>query len=195
MKEGTSSGTERCFVKRIRNLIGVGLLLLVMGLLLEGTAIFVRRWISFPIPLSVGLQILLTIPCILVSVVGLIWFNCSLNLAKIHLQGEEHELITSGPFNFVRHPLYSALLMGLPPLFVIWYADLLFVVSWLLIFILAHYLVRLEERGLIRTFGDDYKDYKEYVPALIPFKGAGGRHYREQHDDGTSGKRSAERLS
>ena len=30
--------------------------------------------------------------------------------------------------------------------------------------------------------GDDYKNYKEYVPALIPYKGAGGRRYREQYE-------------
>jgi protein-S-isoprenylcysteine O-methyltransferase Ste14 len=192
MKEEESGGTVLRFVKRIINLVGVGLPLLFVGLLIEGIVIFLRRWITLPVPLSIGMRILLTIPCILISVLGIVWFNYSLNLVNIHFQGEEHKLITSGPFNYVRHPLYSALLMGLPPLVLIWFADLLFLVSWLLIFILSHYLVRLEERDLIRTFGDDYKDYKEYVPALIPFKGAGGQRYREHGDDGASGKQSTE---
>jgi protein-S-isoprenylcysteine O-methyltransferase Ste14 len=78
--------------------------------------------------------------------------------------------------------------MGLPPLLIIWYADLLFIIPWLLILIISHYLVRLEERQLIDTFGDDYKNYKKYVPALIPYKGVGGRHYRKQSNDIASGK-------
>ena len=176
-------------LKEIKSLIGAGLPLLFVGLLLETVAVAVRRWISFPVPLTINIQILLTVPCILVSGLGLIWFYRSLNLTKIHFLGGEKELITSGPFNYVRHPLYSALLMGLPSLLIIWYADLLFFLPWLLMFIIAHYLVQLEERDLIDTFGDDYSDYKKFVPALIPYKGAGGRRYREQRCGTVSGRR------
>ncbi len=64
-----------------------------------------------------------------------------------------------------------------------------FIIPWLLIFILAHYVVRIEERTLIIAFGDAYRDYKRFVPALIPYKGAGGRRYRTQHDGRVTGKR------
>ena len=188
MKEESSRARVYRLLESFRKLIGVGLLLLMVGFLIEGLAIFLRRWITLPIPLSIGIQVLLTIPCVLVTVFGIIWFNRTLNLVKIHFQGEEHELIASGPFNYVRHPLYSALLMGLPPLFVIWYADLLFIGSWLLVFILSHVLIRLEERGLIQTFGDDYRSYMKYVPALLPYKGAGGRRYRRQTGGLPSGR-------
>ena len=187
MTDETPIGKVVRILKEFKNLIGVGLPLLFVGLLLETIAIIVRRWISLPIPLTINIQIILTIPCILVSCLGLIWFYCSLNLVKIHILGGEKELITSGPFNYVRHPLYSSLLMGLPPLLMIWYADLLFIIPWLLIFIISHRIVQLEERDLINTFGDDYKNYKKYVPALIPYKGAGGRRYREQGDGNVSG--------
>ena len=187
MTEETPSGKAFRLLKGFKNLFGVGLQLLFVGLLLEVIAIIVRYWISLPIPLTINIRIILTIPCILVSVLGLIWFNCSLNLVKVHFLGGEKKLITRGPFNYVRHPLYSALLMGLPPLLIIWYADLLFIIPWLVIFIISHYFVQLEERDLIDKFGDDYKNYKEYVPALIPYKGAGGRRYREQSDNLASG--------
>jgi protein-S-isoprenylcysteine O-methyltransferase Ste14 len=188
MTEETPSGKVFYLLKGFKNLIGVGLFILFVGILLEAIAIIVRRWISLPLPITINIQIILTIPCILVSVFGLIWLNCSLNLVKIHFLGGEKNLITSGPFNYVRHPLYSALLLGLPPLLIIWYADLLFIIPWLLILIISHYLVRLEERELIDTFGDDYKNYKKYVPAPIPYKGAGGRHYRMQSNDIASRK-------
>jgi hypothetical protein len=41
------------------------------------------------------------------------------------------------------------------------------------------YIVSLEERGLIEVFGEDYREYRRYVPALLPHKGAGGQRYRE----------------
>ncbi len=43
--------------------------------------------------------------------------------------------------------------------------------------IFSHYVVSLEERGLIETFGENFKKYRRYVPALLPYKGAGGKHF------------------
>jgi len=183
MREATPTSKGLRLLKGFKNIIGAGLLLLSVGLLLEVITINVRHWISFPVPLTITIRIILTIPCILISVLGAIWFNCSLNLVKIHLLGGENILVTHGPYSYVRHPLYAALLIGLPPLLIIWYADLLFLIPWLLVFIISHYLANLEEQGLIDTFGDDYRNYKKYVPALIPYKGDGGRRYREQSDD------------
>jgi protein-S-isoprenylcysteine O-methyltransferase Ste14 len=72
-----------------------------------------------------------------------------------------------GPYRWIRHPLYlSSLLM-------IWsYPDLtlgrllfnsLFTV-WVIVAIL------LEERGLVATFGESYRDYQREVPILIPWR-------------------------
>jgi protein-S-isoprenylcysteine O-methyltransferase Ste14 len=180
-------------MNEFKNLTGVGVPLLLIGLLLEVIAIIVCRWVCVPIPLPIGIRIILTVPCILATVSGLVWFNRSLDLVKIHFRGGERKLVTRGPFAYTRHPLYSTLLIGLPPLFIIWYADLLFVVPWVLTFIVSHYVVRLEERGLINTFGDEYRNYKKYVPALIPYKGARGRRFQEQSDDIASGKLLQER--
>lgn len=187
MTEATPGNEAHRFLKGFKNIIGVGALLLFVGLLLEVVTIFVRRWVTFPVHLTISVRIILTIMCMLISVLGVIWFNCYLNLVKVHILGEEHMLITHGPYNYVRHPLYTALLIGLPPLFIIWYADLLFFIPWLLIFIVSHFIVLLEESNLIDTFGNDYVNYKKFVPALIPYKGAGGQRYRKQSDGLSSG--------
>ena len=167
------------FLKGLKNLIGVGIYLLVIGVILEALTIIALQWVSFPISLSIGMQITLSVPCILCCLSGMIWFNKTLNLVKIHFAGGENKLMTDGPFNYVRHPLYAALLISLPPLLLIWYADILFVVTWALIFISAHFMILVEEKGLIRIFGEEYETYKKYVPGLLPYKGAGGMRYRQ----------------
>ena len=158
--------------------MGAGPYLLLLGLLFESLSIAMRRWISFPISISVKTQVVLSIPCITVCLLGMIWFNRSLNLIKVNFLNSENKLITHGPFNYVRHPLYSNLLITIPPLMIIWYSDLLFIIPWLLIFILSHYIVLLEERNLINQYGEIYENYQRYVPALLPYKGAGGRRFR-----------------
>jgi len=166
---------------RFKNLIGVGLHLLLLGLLLEALTIAIRRWISFPLSITVKMQVVLTVPCITLCLLGIIWFNSSLNLIKVNLLNGKDKLITHGPFNYVRHPLYSTLLITIPPLMIIWYSDLLFIISWALLLILSHYVVSLEEHGLIEKFGEDYERYRKYVPALLPYKGAGGQRFREHY--------------
>jgi protein-S-isoprenylcysteine O-methyltransferase Ste14 len=166
----------------LKNLLGVGLHLLLLGLFIEGLTLMIRRWISFPIPLSLEVRVLLTIPCAIGCLGGMIWFNRSLNLIEVNLLNGSQELVTHGPFAYVRHPLYSTLLITIPPLTIIWFADLLFLIPWVLTFIISHYVVSIEERGLVQAFGQEYETYCQYVPALLPYKGNGGRRYREYRD-------------
>jgi protein-S-isoprenylcysteine O-methyltransferase Ste14 len=177
MKADTELGL-RSMTEGFRKLLGVGPGLLVLGLLLEGLAIAARSWISFPIPFTPQKQIVLTILCVTACLLGMVWFNRTLNLAKVHLRGGEPELVTHGPFAYVRHPLYATLMLTIPPLFVFWMADLLFLIPWGFIIIAAHIIVPLEERGLIEAFGQEYERYRRYVPMLLPYKGAGGRRLR-----------------
>jgi len=162
----------------VRNIVGVGMYLLLLGLLLEGITLVIQRWASLPIPLTLRTQVSLTVPCVTACLVGVIWFNRSLNLIRVHLLNGKARLITHGPFAYVRHPLYSTVMMTVPPLIVIWLADYLFFIPWALVLIVSHYVVRLEERGLMAAFGEDYERYRRHVPALLPYKGAGGRRYR-----------------
>jgi protein-S-isoprenylcysteine O-methyltransferase Ste14 len=111
------------------------------------------------------------------------WFNCTLDLARVHLRQGEHELVTWGPFAYVRHPLYAAMMLTIPPLFLIWFSDLLFLLPWFLIVVSTHFVVSLEERKLVQEFGQAYESYRDYVPALVPYKGAGGRRYRRARGD------------
>lgn len=164
-----------------KNMVGVGLYLLILGLGLEALTLLLRQWIAFPINLILSAQIILTIPCAAFCILGVIWFNLSFRPTEL-LEGEV-ELVTHGPYGYVRHPIYAILMLTIPPLFIIWFADLIFTAPWVLTTLLSPYLVRLEERSLVERFGQDYIAYRGYVPALLPFKGDGGRRFREDRDD------------
>ena len=43
-------------LKRLKNLVGVGPHLILLGLLLEGLTLAVRRWISLPISINVKIR-------------------------------------------------------------------------------------------------------------------------------------------
>ena len=167
-------------LKGLKNLLGVGPHLILLGLGLEGLTFLVRSRISFPVSIPPRTQVILSILCLAICLSGMAWFNRTLNLIKVNLLNGENRLVTRGPFNYVRHPLYATLLLTLPPLLILWCQDLLFLIPWILLVALAHLVVKREEHGLLKIFGKEYEEYRRCVPALIPYRGAAGKRFREQ---------------
>jgi len=163
----------------LKDILGVGIYLLLVGIMLEALMILAHNYVSIPISINVGWKITLTILCGLLCISGMVWFNKTLDLADIYLAGGENVLMTYGPFNYVRHPLYATLMLTLPPIFILWFQNLLFVIPWILIFLVAVNMIKVEEMGLERLFGGAYGVYKDFVPSLIPYKGRGGEKYRK----------------
>lgn len=79
----------------------------------------------------------------------------------------EHELVRTGPYRFVRHPIYSGIILALLGTSLcrrnLWgFAGVALV--WLGLWIKS----RLEERFMVQTFGSKYEDYRQTTGALIP---------------------------
>ncbi len=79
-------------------------------------------------------------------------------------------LIISGPFAFVRNPLYVGnilIYLGLGIMSFAWFPYLQIVA--ILFFFLQYYLiVNQEEKYLVEKFSEQYKEYCKNVPAFIP---------------------------
>lgn len=81
---------------------------------------------------------------------------------------ENHELIVRGPYQFVRHPMYTgfiSMLLGA----IVWYGRVAGLVYFFACFLGAWFKLRQEERLLTAYFGKSYRLYKMRVKALIPF--------------------------
>jgi protein-S-isoprenylcysteine O-methyltransferase Ste14 len=82
---------------------------------------------------------------------------------------EQHELIERGPYRFVRHPIYSGVLLMLLGTMVVW-GRLVGVVALLVIIAGLSVKASLEERLLARHFPEAYARYRRRVrAAVIPF--------------------------
>jgi protein-S-isoprenylcysteine O-methyltransferase Ste14 len=81
---------------------------------------------------------------------------------------DEHDLITTGPYRWVRHPIYTGLLgmliatgLAFSPLVALAIGVVVYVAGTLV-------RTRAEERLLRETFGERYDEYARRVPALLP---------------------------
>jgi protein-S-isoprenylcysteine O-methyltransferase Ste14 len=79
-----------------------------------------------------------------------------------------HELVRSGPYALVRHPIYTGLLLAL-------IGSALAIGKWRALLGLTLMVVAIlrkltiEERFMTEQFGETYARYRAEVPALIPF--------------------------
>jgi len=81
---------------------------------------------------------------------------------------DEHQLVQSGPFAFVRHPIYSALLGLLLATGLALSTAVLTTVA-ALVYLAGTYWRALREEALLRAhFGAAYDEYAARVPRLIP---------------------------
>lgn len=80
---------------------------------------------------------------------------------------QDHELIRSGPYRYVRHPIYSGLLLAFLGSAVA-RDDLRGVAALLIVWLALWRKWRLEERFMRETFGPAYADYQARTPAVIP---------------------------
>jgi protein-S-isoprenylcysteine O-methyltransferase Ste14 len=81
---------------------------------------------------------------------------------------EEHELVQSGPYALVRHPIYSGFLLAFLGTGVI-EGQVRALVGFLLVLFGWGLKLRLEESFMAEQFGNAYSDYKKRVKALVPF--------------------------
>lgn len=80
---------------------------------------------------------------------------------------EDHELVTSGPYRWVRHPIYTGALLAFVGTTLAFgrLGGLVAIAIMLVVFLRK---IGLEEKMLDRHFGERYAEYRRKTKALIP---------------------------
>lgn len=81
---------------------------------------------------------------------------------------KDHELITSGPYALVRHPIYTGILAGLLGS-TIAEGQIRSLIGMAMVSIVLWFKLRLEETWMKGQFGASYEAYSRRVAALVPF--------------------------
>lgn len=105
----------------------------------------------------------------LISVPLMYWLFKSIgrNITQTVKTRKEHQLVTTGPYHWVRHPLYSVgtmLFLSFSLMAANWFIALTTLLGLVML------MVRLpkEEANLIERFGDEYRTYMKQTGRLVP---------------------------
>jgi protein-S-isoprenylcysteine O-methyltransferase Ste14 len=108
----------------------------------------------------------------ILSTLGIYWLFSSIGsgITPTSATRSEHKLVTSGPYHWVRHPLYtigSSMFLALGMI-----ADSWFIIAiGILAFLAMASRTPKEEANLIAKFGDEYRNYMKrtgrYFPRLV----------------------------
>jgi len=120
---------------------------------------------AYPFNLNIIALILATVAILLVS-----WSLWVMRISKIRILPMPHleaQLITSGPYRLLRHPMYTAVLLftaGLSIEHLNWERGIIWIILLIVLIIKLHW----EEQMLIQRF-PQYQDYQLHSYKLIPF--------------------------
>ena len=124
-------------------------------------------WAEMPLPIWVRwagvIAGLLAIPAAL-------WVFRSIgrNVSETVLTKRDHALVTTGPYRWIRHPLYTTgavLLLAIGLMAANWFVLLLALVAVVSLWVAV---IPLEERELMNKFGDEYRRYMARTGRLLP---------------------------
>lgn len=80
----------------------------------------------------------------------------------------DHELVRSGPYRVLRHPIYSSMLCILLGTAFMITPPLLFAIALVIFLAGTEIRVRVEDNLLASHFGDQFRTYQQTVSAYIP---------------------------
>jgi len=161
-------------VKQTQRAEPAGSRLVVLAIVIVAFTILFGPWLKNS---PLGNRFLPDSPWIRYLGIFLLWVGIGFAIWARHHLGEywsarvtikvDHKLIDSGPYAYVRHPIYSGILLGLIGTALAigkWRA----VVAFLVILIVYVFKARREEGMLTEQLGEPYREYKNHTGMLIP---------------------------
>lgn len=156
----TVQRTSRAWFLRVAIVIVAGFLLLARG---SGLHVIRTRLPMTPTVEAIGIL------CTALGIAFAFWarFYLGTNWGMPMSVQENAELVTTGPYAYVRNPIYSGMLLAMLG------SAIIVGLAWLSIFVISGiyfiYSATQEEKLLVKQFPDTFPAYKARTRMLVPF--------------------------
>ncbi len=129
-----------------------------------------RRATRHGLPVTSTAEVLGAVLCVLgIGLAIMARLQLGRNWSGMVTVKKEHTLITTGPYRFVRHPIYTGILAAIFGTFLALIPSLSAGGVFVLFTAIFYLKLRREEKLMRQTFPTEYPAYQQRVKALIPF--------------------------
>jgi protein-S-isoprenylcysteine O-methyltransferase Ste14 len=144
--------------------------LFLIAIALVATNLIPMRWLYFPLWPSGFWLFWLGAAVTVAGILFAVWAREHLgsNWSRSVTIKQGHELITTGPYAVVRHPIYTGILTGFLGV-AIALSQVRGFVAFVLIFLAFWLKLRLEEQWMRSQFGETNVTYAQQTAALVPY--------------------------
>ena len=145
-------------------------LIFLVAIVLLSTTRIPLRWLYLPLWPQGLLAFWLGAAVTIAGLLFAVWAREHLgsNWSRSVTIKQGHELITTGPYAVVRHPIYTGILIGFLGMAIAISQARGFIVV-LLIFLAFWLKLRMEEQWMRSQFGEMYAAYAGHTAALVPY--------------------------
>lgn len=145
----------------------VGALVLALPVVAYAVIPQCMTWASFELPAGVR-WFGFVVGCLTIPAASWVLRSLGKNVSETVLTKRDHELVTEGPYQWVRHPLYTTgitLFLALGLMEASWLVLSAAAVAAVLVQVLV---MPAEERALVGKFGDRYRAYANRTGRWLP---------------------------
>ena len=118
---------------------------------------------------NIGWQIAGNILAVL-GLAGALWARITIgrNWSGYVTYKKNHELVTDGPYRYIRHPIYTSVLLMMLGTF-LYYGTYFILAMFIMMMITFLLRTKREEKIMIRLFGKKYENYMKKSKSMIPY--------------------------
>ena len=113
-------------------------------------------------------RILMAVIGVILIICGLIFWLSAVLRSRIDDSIRNNQLLTTGIYGVVRHPIYAAFLYAITGFIFIANNLILLILPVMFWLILTLAMIKTEEKWLFELYGDDYLNYSKKVNRFIP---------------------------
>jgi len=147
-----------------RDMFGKGMIAaLFSAIIFVACIILTNKYDVFMTGFGTLTQILIAAVLIVFSIIVF-----SLALKNLPFSKQNKVLAMTGPYKFVRHPRYAAIVFLITPAISIILNSWLCLITIVPIYLIFRLFILKEEKHLNLLFGENYKKYRDRTPILIP---------------------------
>jgi protein-S-isoprenylcysteine O-methyltransferase Ste14 len=145
-------------------------LIFLIAIVLLSTTRIPLRWLYLPLWPSGSWPFWLGAALTVAGILFAVWAREHLgrNWSRSVTIKQGHELITTGPYAAVRHPIYTGILTGFLGM-AIAISQVRGFIVFVLIFLAFWIKLRMEEKWMRSQFGETYATYARQTAALVPY--------------------------